>query len=435
MLKRYASILVTAVIVMAWLLGACSPTATTPQPQVQATEPAAAVTEAPTACTPVTVTFWKAPHSDKEAEIWKPIIADFEAQNPCIKIEHVITPWDTWDEKFTAGFASDTPPDVSYMVDWWSAKFAMNNQFADLDKMGWSDQVKSGYDPSVWSIPNIQGHQYGVPILLVPRMIFYNKDIFKAAGIPEPTNDWTWDQFMDIAKKLTKGDQYGYVFPATYAGRGYQDYLSWLYSAGGQMISDDQTKAAFNSPEGKASLQFIVDMFNNKVVPPSGQYDDVTQEDLFMRGKAGMAMMRALAISQIRKDYPNLNYGLVLPPKGAAGQFTFADWGYYAVAERSQHKEEAWTWVKYITSKEVATKYLTAVGLFPARNDTTMFADDPEYKLFMDYTPHSKGIPINPHIAEVFQVMWSESEKAILGQETVDEAMSIAEKNVNDALK
>lgn len=435
-LQRKTQILVTALVIFTSLLAACAPTApaaTEAPAQPAAPTQAPAATQAP--AEPVTVTFWKAPHSEKEAEIWKSIIADFEAQNPGIKIEHVITPWDSWDEKYTSGFAGDTPPDVSYMVDWWSAKFALNDQFVDLDAKGWSAEVKDSYDPSVWAIPNIGGKQYGVPFLLVPRLIFYNKDLFQAAGIAEPTNDWTWADFMDIAKKLTKDDLYGYVYPATFAGRGYQDYLSWLYSAGGQILSADGKSAAFNSTAGKESLQFIVDMFSSKVVPPSGQYDDVSQEDLFMRGKAGMAMMRALAVQQLRKDYPNLKYGLVLPPKGAAGQYSFADWGFYSIAQRSKHPEEAWKWTKYITSKEVAAKYLEAVGLFPARQDTGLFASDAEYMKFIEYTPNAKGIPINPKIAEVFQLFWSEAEKAILGQETVDEAMSNAETAVNEALK
>jgi multiple sugar transport system substrate-binding protein len=447
-MKNKLSIFIALVMLLTALLAGCKPAAvetTSVQPTIKPAEATKAPesTKAPEATKPpeptkapepVTVTFWKAPHSEKEAEIWKGIIADFEAANPTIKIEHVITPWDTWDEKFTAGFASDTPPDVSYMVDWWSAKYALNNQFVDLDAAGWSNEIKSGFDPSVWAIPNINGKQYGVPILLVPRLMFYNKDLFAAAGLPEPTNDWNWAQFLETAKALTKDDQFGFVFPGTFAGRGYQDFLGWLYSAGGQMLSDDGTKAAFNSEAGKAALQFVVDMFIAKVVPPSGQYDDVSQEDLFMRGKVGMTVMRALAISQIRKDYPDLKFGLVLPPKGATGQFAFADWGYYAIAERSKVKDAAWTWVKYITSKEIASLYLKEVGLFPARNDTGLFADDPVYQKFIEYTPHEKGIPIHPKIQEVFQLFWSEAEKAILGQITVEEALATAETLVNEAL-
>lgn len=424
-MKRTTSIVLALLVTLTTILAGCAP----------ASQPAADQPTESAGTGPVVVTFWKAPHSEKEAEIWKAIIADFETQNPGIKIEHVITPWDTWDEKFTAGFASDTPPDVSYMVDWWSAKYALNNQFVDLDKMGWSAEVKDGYDSAVWAIPNINGHQYGVPFLLVPRLIFYNKDLFAKAGLPEPTNDWTWEEFMNTAKALTTDDQYGYVYPSTFAGRGYQDYLSWLYSAGGTILNEDGTKAGFNSEAGRKSLQFIVDMFEAKVVPPHGQYDDVSQEDAFMRGKVGMAMMRALSIAQIRKDFPDLKYGLVLPPKGDAGQFTFADWGYFAIAERSQHKEEAWEFVKYITSKEVAAKYLNEVGLFPARKDTNLFADDPEYLKFIEYTPYAKGIPIHPKIQEVFQIFWSEAEKSILGQQSVEDTMNTAEKLVNEALQ
>jgi multiple sugar transport system substrate-binding protein len=382
----------------------------------------------------VTVTFWKAPHSAKEAEIWKPIIAEFEQKHPDIKIEHVITPWDNWMEKYSTGFASDNPPDVSYMVDLWSAQFAFSGQFADLDAEGYSSQVKKGYPDLLWAIPHINGRQYGIPFAADPRLFFYNKEIFDKAKMKYPTDAWTWNDFYAMAKKLTTKDQFGFVLPSTYAGRGYLDYFTWLWNNGGEVLNEDMTESRLNSPEAVAALEFAVKMFRDGIVPPHGSYDNVSQEDFFMRGGAAMANMRGITIATIRNDFPKLKYGIVRPPKGKKGQYGLGSWGFYALAEKCDHKAQAWEWLKFITSKEMTAKYVGTVGMYPARTDTGLYAKDVERQTFLKNIPYAKNIFIHPKGEEIFQLWWTEMELAIIGTKTPLQASDDAAKAINQLL-
>jgi multiple sugar transport system substrate-binding protein len=117
--------------------------------------------------------------------------------------------------------------------------------------------VKADYPDLLWAIPNINGHQYGVPYAADPRLFFYNKEIFDQAGIPYPTEAWTWDYFMGLAKKLTDKNHFGFVLPSTYAGRGYLDYFTWMWNNGANVLNKDMTQATVNTPEAVEALEFV----------------------------------------------------------------------------------------------------------------------------------------------------------------------------------
>jgi multiple sugar transport system substrate-binding protein len=162
----------------------------------------------------ITLSFWKAPHSDREAEYWEPILSKFMDENPNIKVEMLVTPWDTWTEKYTAAFAGGTPPDVSYMTEWYP-NFADAGQLADLTPYI-TDEIKARYSRGSWDYATYNGKIIGIPFILVNSIIYYNKDIFEKEGINIPN---TWDELIDAARKATKDldgdgktDQWGFAF-------------------------------------------------------------------------------------------------------------------------------------------------------------------------------------------------------------------------------
>jgi ABC-type glycerol-3-phosphate transport system substrate-binding protein len=250
-----------------------------------------------------------------------------------------------------------------------------------------------------------------------------------------PSDAWSWDNFFDIAKKLTTKEHYGFVLPSTYAGRGYLDYFTWLWNNGGEVLNEKMTEARINSPDAVGALEFVMRMFREGIVPPHGQYDNVSQEDFFMRGGAATANMRGITIAMIRKDFPNLKWALVRPPKGKKAQYGLGSWGFYALAEKCPNKAQAWEWLKYITSKEITVRYVGAVGMYPARKDTGLYADDPERQVFLKNMPYAKNIFIHPKGEEIFQVWWTETELAILGNKSARQASDDAARAVNALLK
>ena len=248
------------------------------------------------------------------------------------------------------------------------------------------------------------------------------------------------DFLNDVIKiRNPKAGIYGFIFTGTYRGSGFNHFFPWLWNAGGSLLNEEGTKAAFNSEAGRVALQFIADLFNKyKVVPLMGLYDlnDDMPENLFMRGKVGVGRVRQLAIRVQRDEFPELKYGVIMPPyyKPGMKRYTFADWGYYTIAARSKHKEQSWEWLKYITSKKLTEDYVSRIGLMPARKDVKLYQGDPILGEFSKNIMYSKNAPIHPKLMETMEIYWSECERTLLGAESVPNALQKAEAGGNKLL-
>jgi len=212
------------------------------------------------------VLFWKPPHSDHEADLWKPLLQTFMDQNPGITVEHQVIPWADVDSQFTAAFAGGSPPDNFYLPDEWYPKYVTQDQIADLtDKIG---DWKGNYNEAAWNIANYKGKVWGAPFLGVVQGWLLNMDLFDEKGVAVPTN---WEEFRAAAQALTDTDAgvYGIDVPASAT---LWVILVPLLAAGGtKLLSDDLTKVTANTPGGqaafKALLQDIVSDVESTVNP------------------------------------------------------------------------------------------------------------------------------------------------------------------------
>src|SRR5262249_19132214 len=125
------------------------------------------------------------------------------------------------------------------------------------DGVNWDD-----FFPATRDAATVDGKVVGFPALVDNLALVYNKKLRAAPGVPRPTADWTWQQFRDVAKKLTNASTKNYGW--AYVNDGSEDtvwrYLAMLWQAGGDLLNADNTKPAFNSPAGLAALQQLHDM-------------------------------------------------------------------------------------------------------------------------------------------------------------------------------
>ena len=150
---------------------------------------------------------------------------------------------------------------------------------------------------------NWNGKTYSVPWHLETRVLFYHKDLLDKAGVKPPT---TWQEWMDAAKALTKGEeQFGYVFPPEGGFPG-QIFIPLGTSAGGALLDKDG-KVQGNTPEFEAALQFMVDQYKARVMPeaiPTYKTNDTTQ--LFLLKKAAMYIQTGALVQTIKATKPEL---------------------------------------------------------------------------------------------------------------------------------
>lgn len=198
----------------------------------------------------------------------------FEKANPDIELNMVSLPADGYYDKILTMVAGGNPPDISMLAMDQLAVYASKNALTNLDP--YIKKYKYPVDdlyPVVKEIVTYKGHIWALPRDVTSNAIYYNKKLFDEAGVPYPKPGWTWDDFLETAKKLTKYDangkpiQWGFSFPTYPDG-----YYDWLLQNNGGFVNKDATKSIVNTPETIEALQFLQDlMYKYKVAPTPAQ--------------------------------------------------------------------------------------------------------------------------------------------------------------------
>jgi multiple sugar transport system substrate-binding protein len=245
----------------------------------------------------------------------------FEANNPNVHVKMLHLGGGT---TFAGGFAdyivprflTGEAPDLIYGP----ATFIYSHEDYLLDM---TDMLESkGWDPESTydvyrSTHNEAGRQYGIPFNIFMSGWLYNKTLFEENGVDLPTDDWTWDDLLEMARALTKPDegQYGvHAFNSWEYG-----YFPLMYANGARFVNNDFTQTAFNTEEAAAALQWYIDLIYKEEVAPTPEMASsilaAQTGDIFSTGKIGIAP-RGLGLDSFNASIGSrFEYSLVLPPK------------------------------------------------------------------------------------------------------------------------
>jgi multiple sugar transport system substrate-binding protein len=345
-------------------------------------------------------------------------------------------------KKTLASFVSGKAPGIAYEYGSSIATLAKRSQTQDL-----TAQVKD--DPSFhWddffvavqqaaSTPD--GKIYGVPALVDNLALVYNKKLFDAAGVSYPTPDWTWTDFRAAALKLTNASkkQYGW----SYVNDGTEDtvwrFIAMLWQAGGDLLSPDGKKSAFDSPAGLAAMQLLHDMsVTDKSVyleTGDGQY-----QNLFNSGKIAMLWTGPWDLSTINKD---VSYGAqVLPAK--VTHATIAGPDSFMLFNKADSKT-SWAFLKWLDSAETHLRFATATGDLPLRESETklpgyqdFLKKFPANKVFVDNLAKNvtKSRPNIPEYPKISQILGTAVQSVLLGKAQPQQALDQARDQVDQIL-
>ena len=276
--------LLSALVVLALLLGACAPVATevpkpaaTEPPAPAATEEAApAATEPPAPaqpaetqpaeeCTePVGITYWDGLGAPDNVPMGELVKMYNETNTDCVQVEEIVLDWGTLYTKLILDFKAGNAPDVSTM------HMPSLLQYVSLGILKPIDELAAKYGfkgediaEVVWDGAVIDGKRVAIPLDMHPFALYYNVKAFEAAGLDPDKPPTTGEEFIEYAKKLTvdaDGDgtpeQYGTGLGYS-GGNPFRVWMSLLWQhAGQEVLNEDHTKAAFNTPAGIESLQW-----------------------------------------------------------------------------------------------------------------------------------------------------------------------------------
>ncbi|MBP1994513.1 ABC transporter substrate-binding protein [Paenibacillus eucommiae] len=292
----------------------------------------------------------------------KEIIDGFIAKYPNIKTEVVEAPWGDFTTKITTEIAGGTAPDIWFQENAVILGYGSRGIAEDLTPYISKDLKDDEYISGLFAAKASDGKVYGIPHGINPVALAYNKKMFTDANIPVPTDDWTYADMLDAAKKLTKDtnqdgktDQYGFA-----ASQGItQGWYPWTRSHGGQVLDESKTKAMFTEPKSIEGVQAWADLVKDGI-SPDADFLKLAGGDwkAFGAGQAAMFFMQYSTQVLINKEFAALDYDTVMMPKGADGTrivpMVTNSWLIFSKA-KPESKEAAWEFLKYYLSEEAQT--------------------------------------------------------------------------------
>jgi len=364
-MKKIFGIL-SVLMIAAMVLVACQQATPTP------TEPPAAATEAPPAAPALSGTVRVGSWDSADAlQPFNDSITSFQAAYPGVTVQLEDVPQD-YGTKLLAEFASGTAPDVFQVGDGDVANFASKGVMEPLDDyisgaIGNDPLDTSVFYSAIADIGKVGGTTYLLTKDYSPLMIYYNKSLFDAAGVAYPTSDWTWNDFLSTAQKLTvtgadgKISQWGIQLPDNWGDPLWvRGILPIIYENGGDIISSDGTKVTgyLDSSETVAALQWYTDLFlKDKVAPTKADTDALAGQDLFATGKVAMLWNGVWGLNGYIADSTVSQFlGTSGLPQGTARGNSIC-WAGFALYSKGQNKDAAWAFLRWIGADKGAEAF------------------------------------------------------------------------------
>lgn len=370
---------------------------------------------------------WWTPNWDEVES--REMAAEFEKEHPDIKVEIVVTDWDTYKSKITTAISADNAPEVCTMLLTDVAPFATKGLLEPLDELGktagidFDDIVKPALD-----ITSVDGKEYGVPFRYDGSGIYYNIDMLKAAGydaFPE-----TWDEMVEMSKKLSKDGVYGFAWPLGNQANATTRFVQQIYTYGGDVLDADG-KCLLNTKESKAALGNIVDSIKEGYAAPgSSEFDNTTMRESFGQGNLAFLLSGPFDVDTLKTDYPELNFATaVIPGIDGMGVTTANGWC-VALAAKSENKEAAAEFIAYITTPENQARLTDSFPASKTAMEYEKFATE-ELKPFMEQLNNSKAEPSYERWSEMEPIIFQYMQNAVSGSMSVDEACEAMTKDID----
>lgn len=338
--------------------------------------------------------------SKTEIDILKPLLSDFEKENPDIKIDFMHIPQNYF-QKIHLLFASNTAPDVIFINNLYLPIYANAGLLKEIP-MNSELVSETDYYNNALKTLSYNGKLYAVPRDVSNLVIYYNKNIFDKKYVPYPKNDWTFEEFLSKAKALTDKNTFGISFEEDALF-----YLPYLMSEGGGILSDDLQNEIINSKESQKGLDFYADLRKKYHVSPlKSESASATMAQMFLQGKLAMHLSGRWLTPKYREE-AKFNWDIAPFPNGDKGSVVPMDASGWAISKITKHPKEAELLVRFLSSSKNIQKFTQSGLIVPARKDAAnsiYFLDNQppkNAKIFLDVIESSKPTPVSINYKEI----------------------------------
>lgn len=338
-----------------------------------------------------TVVFWNG-YTGPDRPVLEDLVAQYNANSADIEIKMEIMPWDTLFQKLMPAMIAGNAPDLIAMSVGRYAEYAEAGKLASLDEFIQNSKVLDVKDlvPGMIEAGNFHGTQYAMPMAFAAMVMYYNKAMFRQAGLDPENPPATLAELQNAWSKLIKKDASGNVVQYAQA-IGVKSTVAmipvfmWMYGA--DYIVDG--KSVINSTEAIQAMDMLADAFKAGVSPVglTGQEAD----NLFAAGKAAIEFNGPWAINGFRGA--GIDLGIAEVPAGNNGRRTWGGDTILCITKDSKVKEAAWDFIEYWNSPSVQRTWALNVGFPPTRTDMSsdveLTTGNPDIVYFLNSAPYS----------------------------------------------
>jgi len=383
------------------------------------------------------ITFWA---MGSEAEYVTKLVPEFEKRNPGIKVKVQAVPWNAAQEKLITAFASDNTPDACQLGNTWVPQFSSLNAIISLDDFISKSEIikKENYFSGIWDTNVLDSVVYGIPWYVDTRLIFYRTDIFERAGYKQPPK--SWDELYDLCKKIKAlypgEEKYAIYLPTNE----WVPFIIFGLQNGSALLKDTNTRGNFSSKEYKEAFEFLIKFHKEELAPIgisqvtnvyqalrdeyfsiyiSGPWN-INEYKKWMTGNLADKWSTAPLPSKTGEDYPGVSLA------GGSSLVVF---------KNSEHKNEVWKFIEYLSEKETQIEFYKLLYNLPAVKEAwedSSIANNVYMKAFYE---QFNNVIATPKIPEWEQIAFSKvqqyAELAARNAMNIDEALLNLDKDVD----
>ncbi len=308
-------------------------------------------------------------------EVVDGIVADFEAANPDIKVNAIYSGnYDDTRVRALSALASGEPAQLAVMFSIDAYDLIEQDLVIPFEDVASTDADKewlSGFYPALMANGAIEGKTWGIPFQRSTIVAYYNKDLFRAAGLDPEAPPTTWDEMIAMGKALTKDDTYGLMIPST-------GYPYWMFQAlaiqnGKEVMSGDGLTTYFDDPTVVETLEFWKSLSAEHGIMPTGTVEWGTLRQAFLEGQTAMMWHSTGNLTAV-KNGASFDFGVAeLPANVRKGSPTGGGNFYLFKETTDEERAAALKLMQFMTAPDQAAAWSIGtgyMGVSPAAYET-----------------------------------------------------------------
>ena len=309
----------------------------------------------------------------KLTEVVDGIVADFEAENPDIKVNAIYSGnYDDTRVRALSALASGDPAQLAVMFSIDAYDLIEQDLVMAFDDISGVDKSwLNSFYPALMANGNIEGKTWGIPFQRSTIVAYYNKDLFRSAGLDPEAPPTTWDEIISMGKTLTKDGTYGLMIPST-------GYPYWMFQAlaiqnGKEVMSNDGLTTFFDDGTVIDTLDFWKSLSAEHGIMPEGTVEWGTLRQAFLEGKTAMMWHSTGNLTAV-KNNASFDFGVAELPANVRKGSPTGGGNFYVFKDTSaEERSAALKLIEFMTSPEQAAAWSIAtgyMGVSPAAYET-----------------------------------------------------------------